>query len=40
MAGLNCGTPSTLGFDILKNTADLFLAVDDYFAKWAMKLLH
>ena len=37
MAGLNCGTPSLLAWEILKNQADIFLSVDDHYALKAMK---
>ncbi len=40
MAGLNCGTPSTLAFEILKSSIDLFLAVDDSWTVEAMRKLH
>lgn len=40
MAGLNCGTPSTLAFEILKASINLFLAIDDSWTIEAMKLLY
>jgi diaminopropionate ammonia-lyase len=39
MAGLNCGTPSTLAWQILRNAADLFMAIDDEWARQAMRRL-
>lgn len=39
MAGLNCGTPSTLAWEVLRAAADLFLAVPDEFARQAMRRL-
>lgn len=37
MAGLNCGTPATIAFEILRSRADLFLAIDDEFVIDAMR---
>lgn len=40
MAGLNCGTPSILAFDILRNGVDAFLIIDDQYAIDAIKYLN
>jgi diaminopropionate ammonia-lyase len=40
MAGLNCGIPSTTGWDIIKEGVDAAMKVDDSFAMQAMRLLH
>jgi len=40
MAGLNCGTPSTGTWDILKNGVDVSVKVDDDYAKLAMRELY
>ncbi|MBA7691723.1 Diaminopropionate ammonia-lyase [subsurface metagenome] len=37
MAGLNCGTPSVLAWEIMKSGINAFLAIDDEFAIEAMK---
>ncbi|MDO4493194.1 MAG: diaminopropionate ammonia-lyase [Clostridia bacterium] len=39
MAGLACGDPSPLAFDILKNNADVFMAVPDNIAARGMRIL-
>lgn len=39
MAGLNCGWPSALAWPVLKTGIDLFLAVDDDYARRAMRSL-
>lgn len=39
MSGLNCGTPSPLAWPSLKHGIDLFVAVDDEYARKAMRLL-
>lgn len=39
MAGLNCGTPSLLAWEHIKNHCEYFLAVDDIFAEEAMRAL-
>ncbi len=39
MAGLNCGTPSLLAWPLIRDGMDAFLAVDDDFAREAMRLL-
>jgi len=39
MAGLACGEPSTLSWDILKNNSDYFVTVDDRHAAHAMRVL-
>jgi diaminopropionate ammonia-lyase len=40
MAGLNCGTPSTLAWEILRQSVDAFLAIPDDYARDAMRLFH
>lgn len=40
MAGLNCGTPAAIAFEILQMHADLFLAIDDEFVIDAMKNIY
>lgn len=40
MAGLNCGTPSILAFEILKQGIDAFLIIDDQYAIDAIKYLN
>lgn len=40
MAGLNCGTPSTLAWPILRAETDLFIAIDDEWARRAMRILY
>lgn len=40
MAGLNCGTPSLLAWEIMHKEIDLFLSIDDHFALDAMKKLY
>lgn len=37
MAGLNCGTPSTIAWPILRDGVDYFLTIDDSFAEKAMR---
>ena len=39
MAGLNCGIPSDISWDIIKDTADLFVVIGDEYAKRAMRKL-
>lgn len=39
MAGLNCGTPSTTAWPLLKGGMDAFVSVDDERAREAMRLL-
>lgn len=39
MAGLNCGTPSPVAWPTLERGIDLFLAVDDEYAREAMRLM-
>ena len=39
MAGLNCGSPSPVAWPVLRGGIDLFLAVDDEWARRAMRLL-
>lgn len=40
MVGLNCGIPSLSAWEILKNSVDAALRVEDSWAKLAMKTLH
>lgn len=40
MAGLNCGTPSLLAWPAIRAGIDVFLAVDDDYARDAMRALH
>jgi len=40
MAGLNCGTPSLLAWNILKNSVDLFLSIPDRYAIKAVQYLY
>jgi diaminopropionate ammonia-lyase len=37
MAGLNCGTPSLIAFNILKNGIDLFISIPDKYSEEAMR---
>lgn len=39
MAGLACGDPSPIAFDILNNNADIFIKVPDYVAARGMRIL-
>lgn len=39
MAGLACGEPCTIGFDILKAHADVFVSAPDYVAAQGMRIL-
>ncbi|MDN5204165.1 diaminopropionate ammonia-lyase [Fulvivirgaceae bacterium BMA10] len=39
MAGLNCGTPSVLAWEILKNSAHYFMTISDSYSKLAMRQL-
>ena len=39
MAGLCCGEPCTLGWDILKNVATAFISCDDSYAAHGMRIL-
>ena len=39
MAGLNCGTPSSGGWDLLKSGTDVSLKIDDDYARLAMREL-
>ena len=39
MAGLACGEPNTIGWDILRNHADAFLACPDWVSARGMRLL-
>ncbi|PCI25554.1 MAG: diaminopropionate ammonia-lyase [SAR324 cluster bacterium] len=40
MAGLNCGTASMLAWPVIKEAIEFFLAVDDDWAREAMKVLY
>src|ERR1035437_6841017 len=40
MAGLNCGTPSLLAWPVIKKSVDTFIAVDDDWARSAMKAFY
>ncbi|QQS50396.1 MAG: diaminopropionate ammonia-lyase [Bacteroidota bacterium] len=40
MAGLNCGTPSLLAFEILQQGADAFMLISDHFTIDAIKYLN
>lgn len=40
MAGLNCGIPSSTAWEIIKDSADAAMKVEDSFAMQAMMLLH
>lgn len=39
MAGLCCGEPCTIGWDVLKNVATAFISCDDSYAAYGMRLL-
>ncbi len=39
MAGLACGDPSPIAFDVLNNNADIFIKVPDYIAARGMRIL-
>jgi diaminopropionate ammonia-lyase len=39
MAGLNCGTPSSIAWPVLRSGVDLFVAIDDDRARDGMRLL-
>ncbi|HAG69832.1 MAG TPA: diaminopropionate ammonia-lyase [Lachnospiraceae bacterium] len=39
MAGLACGEPNTIGWDILRNHADVFLSCPDHIAARGMRML-
>ena len=39
MAGLNCGTPSLLAFDIMHDYSSLFISIEDEWTKQAMRKL-
>lgn len=39
MAGLNCGMPSLLAWPVIRDSVDIFLAIDDPFAEDAMRAL-
>lgn len=40
MVGLNCGMPSLLAWPLVRDTMDLFLAIEDEYAVAAMRALH
>lgn len=39
MAGLCCGEPCSIGWEILRSYADFFISVDDYYAAQGMRVL-
>ena len=39
MAGLACGDPSPIAFEVLEHTADFFLSIPDYIAARGMRIL-
>lgn len=39
MAGLNCGTPSQIAFDVMNDNCSLFVSIDDEWTKKAMRKL-
>lgn len=39
MAGLACGEPCTIGWDVLKNSVDHFISIPDYIAAKGMRIL-
>lgn len=39
MAGLACGEPNTISWDILKNHVDTFIATPDWVAAKGMRML-
>lgn len=40
MAGLNCATPSIIAWDIIRQSTELFIAIEDRYAREAMKIYH
>ena len=40
MSGLNCGIPSLLAWPIVRDSADVFLAIEDSWALEAMRAYH
>ena len=40
LAGLNCGTPSSLGWPILRDTAEAFLSCEDEVTTLGMRLYY
>ena len=40
MAGLNCGIPSSTAWEVIKNNTDFVIAIDDEYAKQAMRNLY
>jgi diaminopropionate ammonia-lyase len=40
MAGLNCGTPSQLAWDIISNNADAYISMGDAYSEIAIRELH
>jgi len=40
MAGLNCGTPSLLAYEILRSLGDVFISIPEENCKKAMKMYH
>ena len=39
MAGLACGEPNTISWDILRNHVDAFLSCPDWVSAWGMRML-
>jgi diaminopropionate ammonia-lyase len=39
MAGLNCGTPSLVAWPLISRGIDLFVAIEDEWARWGMRAL-
>jgi len=39
MAGLNCGTPSILAWEIIRDLADAFVSIPDAYAEYALRIL-
>lgn len=40
MAGLNCGTPSSIAWDLIKNGSDISIKIDEAYAEQAMRELY
>mgnify|MGYP002224560822 CR=1 FL=1 len=38
MAGLACGEPNTISWEILRNHADVFVSAPDWVAEWGMRI--
>lgn len=39
MAGLNCGTPSIVAWEIIRDLADAFVSIPDTYAEYALRIL-